>query len=151
MSATRPQSSAMHLFERSAVALAAVGCIAVTIAIWRSVDTYQDVWPLPGLYFVELPAVSLAAALGGNLGLSWARLVTWAALGIVLAFSILGAFSVGTLYLPVAVLLAVAGISSDLQAGQRITPHIGICLGVAVAQGALMLLAVRLLYPTAIF
>jgi hypothetical protein len=69
----------------------------------------------------------------------------------VLAFSILGAFSVGTLYLPVAALLAAAGVSSDLGAGQRIAPHIGICLGAAIAQAALMLLAIRLLYPTAIF
>ena len=131
--------------------LAAFACLVITIVIWRNVSANQPMWPLPGLYFMELPAVSLAAAVGWSLDLFWARVMTWAALGIVLAFSFLGAFSVGALYLPVAVLLAVAGISSDLQAGQRITPHIGICLGVAVAQGALMLLAVRLLYPTAIF
>jgi hypothetical protein len=151
MSAIRPKSKAMRLLERMAATLAAVACLVITIVIWRNVSAYQPMWPLPGLYFVELPAVSLAAALGCNLGLSWARLVTWAALGIVLAFSILGAFSVGMLYLPVAVLLAVAGISSDLQAGRRIAPHIGICLGSALAQAALMLLAIRLLYPTAIF
>ena len=107
-------------------------------------------WPLPGLYFVEVPAVSLAAAVGWNLDLSWARLVTWAALGIVLAFSILGAFSVGMLYLPIALVLAVAVVSWDLRNGRRIAPHIGICLGAALAQAALMLLAVRLLYGRAI-
>jgi hypothetical protein len=108
-------------------------------------------WPLPGLYFVELPALSLAAAVGWNFDLSWARVLTWAALGIVLAFSILGAFSVGMLYLPVALLLAVAVISSDMREAQPITVHLAICLGAAIAQAALMLLAIRLLYPTAVF
>jgi len=151
MSATKPQPSVIHLVERIAAMLAAVACLVITIVIWRNVSAYQPMWPLPGVYFVELPAVSLAAALGWNLGLSWARPVTWAALGIVLAFSILGAFSVGMLYFPVAALLAVASIASDLRAGQRIAPHVGICLAAAVAQAALMLLAVRWLHPTAIF
>ena len=142
---------APHPIDRAAAMLAAVVCLLTTLAIWQSVSAHQPMWPLPGLYFVELPAVSLAAALRCNLGSSWARHATWAALGIVLAFSILGAFSVGMLYLPVAVLLAVAGISSDLRVGQRITAHVGICLGTALAQAALMLLAVRLLYPTDIF
>jgi hypothetical protein len=151
MSATRSKSGATQLLERCAVVLAAVGCIAVTIAIWRSISTYQDMWPLPGLYFMELPALSLTAAVGWNLDLSWARVITWAALGIVLAFCILGAFSVGMLNLPVALLLAVAAISSDLREAQPSTVHLAICLGAAIAQAALMLLAIRLLYPTAVF
>ena len=100
---------------------------------------------------MELPALNLAAAVGWNLDLSWARVVTWAALGILLAFSVLGAFSVGMLYVPVAVLLAVAVISSDVREAQPIAFHLGICLAAAIAQAAVMLLAIRLLYPTAVF
>ncbi len=151
MSATRPKSAATHLLEPSAIVLAAVGCIALTIAIWRNISANQAMWPLPGLYFVELPAISLAAAVGWKLDLSWARVVTWAALGIVLAFCILGALSVGMLYLPVALLLAVAVISSDLKEAQPIMIHLAICLGAAIAQAALMLLAIRLLYSSAVF
>jgi hypothetical protein len=151
MSTTKPHSSATHLLERFAVSLAAVGSIAVTIAIWRSISTYQDMWPLPGLYFIEMPALILGVAVGWNLHVSWARVLTWASLGIVMAFSILGAFSVGMLYLPVAVLLAVAVISSDLREAQPIAAHLGICLAAAIAQAAVMLLAIRLLYPTAVF
>jgi hypothetical protein len=151
MSATKPNPGAKHLLERSAVVLAAVGCIAVTIAVWRSIGTYQGMWPLPGLYFIELPVLSLAAAVGWNLDLSWARVLTGAALGVVLAFCILGAFSVGLLYLPVALLLAVAVISSDLRERRPITVHLAISLSAAIAQAALMLLAIRLLYPSAAF
>jgi hypothetical protein len=108
-------------------------------------------WPLPGLYFIEMPALSLAAAVGWNLHFSWAGVLTWASLGILLAFCILGAFSVGTLYLPVALLLAAAVISSDLREAKPMPVHLGICLGAAIAQAACMLLAVRLLYPAAVF
>ena len=150
LSTTKFKSSASRLIERFAVVLAAVGSIAVTAVVWRSVSAYQAMWPLPGLYFIELPAATLAAAIGWSLDRSWARVLTWAVLGIVLGFSFLGAFSVGMFYLPVALLLAMAAISSDLREAQPLAGHIGLCLGAAVAQAALMLFAIRLLYSTAI-
>jgi len=127
--------------------LAALACTIVTIAAWRSVAPYQGMWPLPGLYFLELPVVTVVVALAFAIEAQSRSLVAWAALGIITAFSILGAFSIGMAYVPVALLLAILAVSSDLREGQPLTIHVGVCLVAAMAQAALMLLAVRMLYP----
>lgn len=102
---------------------------------------------MPGLYFLELPVVTVVVALAFAIEAQSRSLVAWAALGIITAFSILGAFSIGMAYVPVALLLAILAVSSDLREGQPLTIHVGVCLVAAMAQAALMLLAVRMLYP----
>jgi hypothetical protein len=108
-------------------------------------------WPLPGLYFVEMMALSLVSALAFVRGGPRGQFMIWAAAGILSAFSILGALSVGFFYLPVAVLFGVAAILSDVRNNQHIAAHLGVYVMAALAQAVVMFTVIRLLHPTAVF
>ena len=92
-------------------------------------------WPLPALYFVEMAALSVVVALLVFFdGSPLCKFIIWAALGIFIAFSILGA-----------ILFGVIAIRSDGRNKQPIAAHIGVCLIAGLLQVALMLAAIRLL------
>jgi hypothetical protein len=101
-------------------------------------------WPLPGLYFIEMAALGLVSAGASIRGSPRAELVTWGAAGIFSAFSFLGALSVGFFYLPVAVIFGLLAVHSDLRKKQPIAAHLGLGGLAALAQAALMLLLIRL-------
>ncbi len=131
--------------ERFLAILGTAICLIVTILIWRSVSALQPMWPLPGLYFIEMAALSLVSALAFILGYRRRGLIAWGAAGIFSAFSILGALSVGFFYLPVAVIFGLLAILSDLRQKQPIAAHFGLAALAALAQAALMLMVIRLL------
>lgn len=147
MNGAKPGARAASPIERWVAALTALACIIVSLAAWRSVSSYQGMWPLPGLYFIEMPLVTLVVAAAFAAGAPSRGILAWIGLGIVTAFSILGAFSIGMAYVPVALLLAILAVSSDLREGQPLAVHVGVCLVAAMAQTSLMLLVIRALYP----
>lgn len=108
-------------------------------------------WPLPGLYFFEMVALGSLSAILFVLGDSRYRFITWGAAGAITAFSILGAFSVGFFYLPIALLIAVISVTSNLRNKPRITAHLVSFLIAGIAQAALMLAAIRWLDPGALY
>ena len=136
---------AKYSFERIMAILGAGACLIITLWIWQWVSVVQAMWPLPGLYFIEIPVVSVAAAgllLGaGALG----RAVMWGSAGILFAFSLLGIFSVGFYYLPEALIFIVTALIADVRFKQPIFAHLGIFFVAGTAQAALMLAAIRLL------
>ena len=71
--------------------------------------------------------------------------------GATFGFVILGAWSIGFLYLPVAVLLALAAGLADRRHGRSMALHPGLCVLAAAAQAALMLATIHIFYPNAIF
>jgi hypothetical protein len=125
--------------ELSFGALAAAACTFLSVVIWRSVAAFQPMWPLPGLYLVEVVAVTAIAASMLALGRRQRAAFTWAAAGVVTAFSILGALSIGAAYAPTALLLAAAGVSADWRDAQPVSVYIGIFLAAGAAQAILML------------
>ena len=151
MQATEQNITAAHPLERFLAILGAITCLVITVVVWRSVSAYQSTWPLPGLYFIELPALGIVSAFAFIRGGQSGRIVIWAALGIFTAFCVLGAFSVGFLYVPIVLIFAIIAVSSSVRLGQPIGKSLGICLIAGVAQAALMLTAIRLLDPGAVF
>jgi hypothetical protein len=147
MQATDQNITAVHPLERFLAILGALACLVITVAIWRSVSTYQGMWPLPGLYFVELAALSILSAVVFVRGDPAGRNITWAAAGIFLAFSILAGFSVGFFYLPIFLIFAIISVSSNLRHRQPFTTGLGICLIAGLSQAALILAIIQLLYP----
>lgn len=128
--------------------LAIVGvavCAVISALIWQSVRAYQPMWPLPALYLLEMVALSIAAALGNARDSATGGRVAWGTIGAMLAFVVMGAWSVGLLYFPVVLLLAIAGILRDRRRRLNMAIHLGICAAAAVAQVALMLAAIRML------
>ena len=129
--------------EKLLAIFATVVCLTVTVIIWWSISAHQSIWPLPGLYFIELVTLSLISTVVFVYSRGRIRVIPWIAVGIFMAFAILGAFSVGFFYLPVVLIFAVISIISDIRNKQPLPSHLGICLAAALVQAALMLLVIR--------
>lgn len=108
-------------------------------------------WPLPGLYLLEMVGLSLAAMLSTLRGVALSGTVTWIVVGVLCAFVVMGAWFIGLLYLPVAVIFAITAILMDRRQKQNSVRHIGLAVLAGVVQVAWMLIAIRLLYPGAVF
>ena len=140
-----PVEETTHPIERFATILAVAACVAITVIVWQSISRQQSMWPLPGLYLIELPAVSVIAAVAFVRGGRARKSITWAGVGPLTAFCILGAWSIGFLYLPTTVLLGVLAVAYDLRSGRGVGLHLAIWLIAALAQGALMLALIQVL------
>ena len=125
--------------ERILAILAAVLCLFITLVFWFSISAYQSMWPLPGLYFIEMVALSFISTFTFVRGDPRGSLITWFAAGVILAFSILGAFSVGFFYLPVALIFGVISLTWDVRNKQQRLTHLGIFLMAGIVQSVLML------------
>jgi hypothetical protein len=139
-------SASTHPLERVIAILAAVVCLVITIVIWWSLATYQAMFPLPALYFIEMVALSLLSAYTFFRADPRDRSLAWGAVGAIGAFSLMGAFSVGFFYLPVALLFAIISATSDVRNKQHLLAHLGICLLAGLIQAGLMFAVIRLLY-----
>jgi hypothetical protein len=147
------QSGTIRWFalERVLAAVAAAICLIVTVIVWATVGQQQDIWLLPALYLLEVAAASLLGLWGIYRHDAAGSLLAWATAGVLFGFTILGALSVGFFYLPVAGLLGLAALWQDRQDWSRLPLHLGLALLAAVAQAALMLSLIRVLYPTTSF
>jgi hypothetical protein len=140
------QSNKSYLAELILSFLAAAICIAagLVVASWQP----GDFWPLPGAYMIEVAAVSLIGLLSrardtSPSNVDWGA-VTWAASGVLLAFVILGGFSIGPFLAPAMLALALAGLLGDLRQGRGPLPHAGLMLVAALLQSALMFVVIGL-------
>jgi hypothetical protein len=137
--------------ERILAIVAAVVCLTVTLVFWISESPRQSMWPLPGLYFVEMVSLSFISTFIFVRGDPRGSLMTWVAAGVFSAFSFLGAASVGFFYVPVALLFGIISITSDVRNNQNKPARLGIFLIAAIVQSALMLAAIGLHNPATIF
>jgi hypothetical protein len=133
------------LLERILAIVAGGVCLAVTLFLSWSVSATQPIWPLPGLYFIEVILLGGLAAFMFIRGGRRAKFVTWAALGALTGFALLGALSVGFFYLPIALIFAAIAITSDLRSRQPVAAHLAVFLLAGIAQVLLMLAAIRLI------
>lgn len=130
--------------KRLAVWLAALVGAAVCVLVPFLFAQQDGLWPLPGLYFVQIALVGVfvllfvAAGWGLQAGRRW---LPWAAAGILLAFVILGGFSISPFLSPAFVAFALVGILVDWPDGGAMARHAGVLLVATVAQAAVMLLA----------
>lgn len=128
--------------ERILAILAAVFCLSITLVFWISLSGYQSMWPLPGLYFIEMVSLSVISAFLLIRGDPRGSSITWGAAGVLSAFSILGAFSVGFFYVPVALMFAVLSMIWDVRNKQPVLPHLGIFFVAGIVQSVLMFMAI---------
>ena len=121
-----PRKSAVLWIDRILAAAAVLICLAVDVFVWLDISQQQPVWPLPGLYLLEIFGFSAAGAYGiyrtslADGRFSW---LAWAASGVVLGLALVSAWSIGLLYLPVWAALLAAGVIS---ARRRRTPVVGL-------------------------
>lgn len=145
------QTTITSPLERLLAILGAVFCLIITILFWLSVSAHQNMWPLPALYFLEMVVLSIISAFIVVRGDPRDQFITWGTAGVMSAFSILGAFSVGFFYLPVALLFAILSVTSAVRNKQPIAAYSAIFLIAGIAQSALMFAAIRWLHPGASF
>ena len=141
-----PTTVPVPLPQRILVMLTAVASTFLTIIIWSSVSGQQGMWPLPGLYFLELPAAAIAAAVAYLRREPSRALMAWISAGIYAAFSVLGAFSVGFFYLPITILLVVLAVFATPREEQGFLRGVVAFVIAALMQAALMFLLINLLY-----
>ena len=145
--ANHPSGLALDLLLSGAGALV---CLAVCAALWRT-NLFGLAQPgdvVPYLYVLEMLGVALLGLWGAyrarrQNGRLWA-LVPWAAGGATAGFSLLGAFSIGLAFAPVAVLLSLGALAGDVRRRHRPWGGLGMLALAAVAQTAAMLALVAI-------
>ena len=138
---------ASRSIERFLAVTSTVVCLGTTAEIWQIFSPQQPMWPLPGLYLIEILLLTVAvvvvvvrdAGMGGSM--------IWGAVGAMLAFAFMAAFSIGLLYAPVIVMLIAVGSLYLRRRKEPFAIHLALGGAAALAQGALMLATIRALYP----
>lgn len=121
--------------------LGAVNCIVIPMMF----ASQTPLFPAPGLYLIEI-------ALVGVLGLvsvvseyhdhpRW-QMVPWLAAGILLAFVVLGGFSIGFFLIPATLAFLIVGVLENRRAERGLVHHLGLFVIAAVVQGAIMMVPV---------
>ena len=124
--------------------LGAAACTVVSIRLYAQVGLLQPLWPLPALYLLEMTALCWLGAATLRRSAPRSAAIVCAVAGALTGFSILGAFSIGIFYAPIALLFAAAGA---LAAWRTRLPLLSALISFAVAgiaQAALMLILLRL-------
>jgi hypothetical protein len=129
--------------EQIGAALAATACLILTFRVWSLVAAAQSTWPLPALYFVEISALSMASAIAYAAGSPTRPVIVWATFGVLAAFAILGVWTVGVFYVPVAALYLLLAVGADMRHKDNVLMHLGLGALAALAQAAAMLLLAR--------
>jgi len=138
----------LYSVEGIAAVVGLAACLLLTAYIAVTVGQQQPIWPLPGVYFVEVVLLAAAAAWGIWVATPGGSAQAWAAVGAMLGFAVIGGFSVGLYYLPIVALLGLAALWRDRSWGWRRLPlHVIVTLVAAWAQATLMLALIRLLAP----
>lgn len=127
---------------RTASYLGAMVCVLAPLAF---ANMQQEMWPLPGLYFAEVALAGLiAAALAADHGPP-AILTMWIISGVMLAFTYLGAFSIGPFLAPAFLLFLIAALLKSWGDRQALGRGLLSLAAAALAQGALMLTLINLI------
>jgi hypothetical protein len=132
------KTSVMRAGEWIAALIGAVNCILVSMLFARSAGAD---FPFPALYLIEIALVGVlvlmfVAARPGLKGRSSA--LPWVAAGIMLAFVVLGGFSIGPFLIPAFLAFLVTGILVDWPPGGAMARRAGVLLVAVVVQAAIM-------------
>ena len=141
------QPSLPRRLERPLACAGLAVCLGITLLVFLVFGRMQPMWPLPGLYLLEMLALSAAAVYVVVREVRPAAAVIGAVLGAMGAFALLAAFSIGAYYLPVLLLLGTGGGLAILDRRARFWPAVVACLAAAVVQTAIILAVVRLRFP----
>jgi hypothetical protein len=114
--------------------------ICVLVVLIFAAQQPDNLWPAPGLYFIEIIFLALATLISkffeSQSGNKDYNIITWIAAGALLAFVILSGFSIGPYLLPAMISFGLAGTAADLRRRRPIFPRLGLALVAAVVQVA---------------
>ncbi|HEX7975977.1 MAG TPA: hypothetical protein VF498_16330 [Anaerolineales bacterium] len=131
----------LRLLEWAFAVFGAAVCLAVVDLF--ALQQLDELWPLPGLYFIEIVLLGLLGVTSrlGDTNPASAALwgaIPWGVGGALLSFVILGGFSIGPFLIPAMLAFWLAGAIADLRQGRSIAGHLGLAVMAALFQGALI-------------
>jgi hypothetical protein len=129
--------------------LGALNCILVSIVFLFTQITYPggeliDIWPFPLFYFIEITIIGIlcvvaVAMLKTNAKSFWSGIL-WICSGILVAFVILGAWTIGFYLIPAMLLFLLVGIFADKRTQGDIPLHIIFYVAGGIAQATFVFL-----------
>lgn len=125
--------------------LAVVGAANCIVVPFFFVEGQSPLFPFPGLYLIEIALLGVLGLISiiveQNEDSRW-RVVPWAVAGILLAFVVLGAWTIGFFLIPATLAFLLAGVLGDRRLNRPLVNHAGVFLIAAIVQAAVMLTAV---------
>lgn len=100
---------------------------------WPVIASRQSSWPLPGIYLIENPMLTLAAASAVPAGSRSGVAIVWTAFGATAAFAVLASLSIGFFYYPGAAALGLAGLLEVSRRRPNARPSLAV--GIVVLEG----------------
>lgn len=127
--------------EWIAALIGAANCVVVPLLFIRPGSDF----PLPALYLVEIALIGLLTLYyvfaRYQLDQRW-DIVPWVAAGLILAFVILGGFSIGPYLIPALIAFTGLGILIEWETdGLSIVKNLGLLIAAALIQAAVMIAA----------
>ena len=143
MSERENQSNWILVLIRGLAIAAAINCVIVPMLFAQQ----RPLFPLPGLYMIEIGVLGILGLTGLLLIETFSpfwRAVPWIAAGALLAFVILGGFSIGFYLIPATSAFLLAGsLLNRLEKGP-VSKYIGLFLITAILQATLMIILVQI-------
>ena len=133
-------SRVLRGFEWFFALLGAAICVFVVIAF--ASQQFNDLWPAPGLYFLEIIILALLVLVSKVVAIKPVimdySVIPWSAGGALLAFVILAGFSMGPSLFPAMLSFWLAAAAGDMRQRRPVLPHLGLTLVAAVFQAGLI-------------
>jgi hypothetical protein len=125
-----------RLLEWIAAVIGALNCAFIPLLFAPS---QPQLFPLPGLYFIEIMVLGLLVLVATAVRpAAWSKPIPWIAAGILLAFVIIGGFSIGFFLIPAFIAFLLVGLLAGWQTGGNIGKYIGLFFVAAVVQAGVM-------------
>lgn len=129
-----------HPLARVLAWIGALNCIVVPFIFAAA---QPALFPLPGLYMIEIVLfglVGFASVTGNHTADSAWHPALWAAAGGLMAFVLLGGFSIGFYLIPATIAFVIAGALAIRRQGTGAARRIAVFLGATLLQSAVMLI-----------
>lgn len=125
--------------------LGVLNCIIVLIAFIPSQLSSEgliSIWPLPFIYFIEIAVLGILCLVSvgiqrEKLNSKWSG-VPWICSGVLLAFVILGAWTIGFFLIPALILFLLVGIMIDRRLQGDIALHLIFFVSAGLAQASIV-------------
>lgn len=142
-------TTSTYKLERLLVLIGIAVCLIDCLIIWTVFSAHQPMWPLPDLYLMEMFAASILGLWvvwsSGSERPSLRCFLVWLAAGVLFGFVIIGAWSIGFFFTPVAGLFVIAALLLTRRLHESLLLHAGLGFAAALVQAALMLTVIRFL------
>lgn len=148
LTTTNPPTTRSRYTEWIVAILGALNCIGISsLFLYYELlhSEFSTIWPLPALYLFEIIIIGIicvisVAVIQGKQNSFWSW-IPWISSGILLAFVILGAWTIGFFLIPAMILFLVYGIMVDRRLKGDLPLHLISFVSAGIVQAAVVYLS----------